>query len=80
MKTWQLQEAKSKFSQLVNMACSGEPQLVTRNGKPAVYVISSEDYERDGKPSIKETLLNCPHKNINIKIQRRGDLIRDIEL
>ena len=31
--TWQLQDAKSKFSQLVENAMSSEPQFVTKHGK-----------------------------------------------
>ena len=78
MKTWQLQEAKAKFSRVVNSACEGEPQLVTRNGKPAVYVISAKDY-RKNKPSIKELLLNSPHKDIELNIERSKDGPREIE-
>jgi prevent-host-death family protein len=44
MDTWQLQEAKNKFSEVVNLAISGKPQLVTRHGKPVAVVISAEDY------------------------------------
>ena len=36
--TWQLQDAKSKFSQLVENAMSNEPQFVTKHGNNAVVV------------------------------------------
>ncbi len=32
-KNWQLQEAKNKFSQVVDCACNEGPQIVTRHGK-----------------------------------------------
>ena len=35
---WPLQDAKNKFSALVNAALAGEPQQVTRRGQPAVVV------------------------------------------
>ena len=38
--TWQLQEAKSKFSQLVEDAMHKEPQIVTKHGDKAVVVLS----------------------------------------
>ena len=79
MKTWQLQEAKAKFSKVVSDACSGETQLVTRNGKPAVYIISAEKY-RENKPSLKEILLNSPHKDIEVNTARSKELPREIEL
>jgi len=41
-KTWQLQEAKARFSKLVEEALKGEPQLVTRRGRKAVVVLDWE--------------------------------------
>ena len=46
MAEWPIQEAKSKFSALVNAALAGEPQRITRRGEPAVVVIAVEEYER----------------------------------
>jgi prevent-host-death family protein len=43
---WQLQEAKVRFSQVVEQALTGEVQVVTRRGRPAVVVIPYEEYER----------------------------------
>lgn len=41
-----LQDAKNKFSAVVEAALAGTPQEVTRRGKPAVVVISAEEYAR----------------------------------
>ena len=46
MTEWPLQDAKNKFSALLNAALAGEPQLVTRRGQPAVVVLSVDEYER----------------------------------
>ena len=46
MAEWPIQDAKNKFSALVNAALAGEPQRVTRRGQPAVIVIAVEEYER----------------------------------
>ena len=46
MGEWKLQDAKNKFSALVDAAIGGEPQHVTRRGKPAVVVVSCDAYER----------------------------------
>ncbi len=43
---WQLQEAKARFSEVVEQALTGEAQVVTRRGRPAVVVIPYEEYER----------------------------------
>jgi len=44
MTTWQLQDAKNRFSAVVNAALSGQPQTVTRRGAPAVVVLAVEEY------------------------------------
>lgn len=41
-----LQDAKNRFSAVVEAALAGRPQEVSRRGKPAVVVISAEDYHR----------------------------------
>ena len=46
MGEWKLQDAKNKFSAVVDAAIAGEPQHVTRRGKPAVVVMSCDAYER----------------------------------
>lgn len=43
---WSLQDAKNKFSTVVNAALEGKPQEVTRRGKPAVVVLSTVEYRR----------------------------------
>ena len=66
MGEWPLQDAKNKFSELVNAALAGEPQRVTRRGQPAVVVVSAEEYERlcrmeeSQVPTFGELLLEIP--------------------
>ena len=66
MAEWPLQDAKNKFSELVNAAMAGEPQQVTRRGQPAVVVLAAEEYdrlrrlERTQAPSLGELLLEIP--------------------
>jgi len=79
--TWQLQTAKSKFSVVVNKALEGTPQLVTKKGKPAVYIISVEEYEKlKGRRSFKKLLLNSPHKTVDIPLDRQKDPGRSVEI
>ena len=66
MAEWPLQDAKNKFSALVNAALAGEPQRVTRRGQPAVVVLATEEFERlcrverSGAPTLGELLLDIP--------------------
>lgn len=43
---WTVQDAKNRFSAVVEAALAGRPQEVTRRGKPAVVVISATEYRR----------------------------------
>ncbi len=63
---WSLQDAKNKFSAVVEAALEGEPQRVSRRGRPAVVVLAAEEYERlrlcdrNKAPSFNELLLDMP--------------------
>ena len=63
---WNLQDAKNKFSEVVNAAIAGTPQVVSRRGQPAVVILSTDAYDRllrqgDGGPtSFRELLLSMP--------------------
>ena len=46
MRMWQLQEAKSKFSQVVEEAIRSGPQLITKRGVEAVILLSYAEYRR----------------------------------
>jgi len=43
---WTVQDAKNKFSAVVDAALAGTPQEVSRRGKPAVVVLSADEYRR----------------------------------
>ncbi len=47
---WQLQDAKNKFSNLVDKAQHNGPQVVTKHGKDAVVVLSMDEYKKLIKP------------------------------
>jgi len=39
-RVWKLEDAKARFSEVVNLAISEGPQRVTRRGRPAVLVVA----------------------------------------
>lgn len=60
---WQLQEAKARFSKLVDRAIAVGPQIVTRRGEATVVVVSVaewDDLKARARPTIKDWLL-APH-------------------
>jgi antitoxin Phd len=59
MDTWTLQDAKARFSELVNRAETDGPQLVTRHGKNTVVIISYSQFcESASIPDFKSFLLS----------------------
>ncbi|MCL1916438.1 MAG: type II toxin-antitoxin system Phd/YefM family antitoxin [Desulfovibrionaceae bacterium] len=42
---WPLQDAKNKFSKVVDSALQGAPQVVTRRGIPVVVVLAVDQYD-----------------------------------
>ncbi len=82
MQTWQLQEAKTKFSQLVDLAMKGDTQVVTKRGVEAVAIISIDmlnKLKRDkNAQSLVSTLMSGPKHELDLS--RSQEPIRDIEL
>jgi prevent-host-death family protein len=77
---WQLQEAKAKFSELVQKAIDEGPQTVTRHGHDAVVVISVEEFRLMQKRQIdfKEFLASAPLEGVDL--ERDRDYGRDVDL
>jgi prevent-host-death family protein len=50
---WTVQDAKNKFSAVVDAALAGTPQEVTRRGKPAVVILSADEYHRLVEGAVK---------------------------
>ncbi|MCY4303950.1 MAG: type II toxin-antitoxin system Phd/YefM family antitoxin [Aestuariivita sp.] len=76
MTQWALQDAKSRFSAVVETALSGQPQRVIRRGKPAVVVVSVDNYDRlrshtaQSASSFIEHLLAIPSGNDDFEFER----------
>ncbi len=81
MHTWQLQEAKSRFSEVVDLTLTEGPQLVTRRGEEAVVILAAEDYRRlvGDAPNLIDHLLNAPRGEALV-ITRSKEPIRDLDL
>lgn len=61
MKTWPVQDAKARFSEMLDACLKTGPQLVTRRGVDAAVLVPAEHWQRlanDAKPTLKELLLS----------------------
>jgi antitoxin Phd len=79
---WQLQDAKNKFSEVVERAMAQGVQVVTRRGKKAVVVIPFEEYERltHQGGSLSQFLLASPLADLELSFERDQSKPRDIEI
>ena len=80
MRTWELQEAKSRFSDVVDLTLTEGPQLVTRCGAETVVILAAEDYHRlvGDAPNLIDHLLKAPRGEALV-ITRSKELIRGFE-
>ena len=81
--SWQLQEAKQRFSELVRRTLEEGPQVVTRHGEEVVVVVPAEEFRRmrGGEPDFKEYLMSAPEGLEHISPERSpNDLPREVEL
>jgi len=80
--TWKIKDARANFSELVDRALSDGPQVVTRNGKKAVVVISAAEWERRNRRrgDLVEFFASSPLREEGMTIERVIDYPRDIEL
>ena len=74
MTKWQLQDAKARFSQLIDDTLEKGPQMVTRRGIDTAVVVSAEEWRRlneASRPTLKDVLLG-PGPRFTIPAPPRG--------
>ncbi len=81
MTRWQVQEAKMRFSEVIELAQKKGPQMITRHGDERAVVLSIADYRKltAHKPGLKEYLLGGP-KVDSLATERSRDTGREIDL
>ena len=78
---WQVQEAKARFSEVIDKACTEGPQIITRHGAERAVVLSIDEYRAlvSGEPDFKAHLLGGP-KFEEFSIERDKDTGRSVKL
>lgn len=85
MKSWKLEEARNRFSEVVRRAMADEPQLVTRHGREAAVVLGVEEYRRLTAPrDLLAFLRDSPFGDAvaegELDLERPRDFDRDVDL
>lgn len=79
---WQIQEAKAKFSEVIENTSNVDFQVITKRGIPVAVIMSKKEFDRIRKPetSLLDFFRSSPLSDIDLDIKRSRDLPRDIEL
>jgi antitoxin Phd len=78
MKNWPVQDAKARFSELLDTCLREGPQVVTRRGTDAAVLVPMREWQRlreSARPSLKELLL-AEEARAEIPVPPRGRLRR----
>lgn len=76
MEAWAVQDAKARFSELLERSLTDGPQLVTKRGQAAAVLVPIKQWnamQAGGRPDLKHLLLE-PAARHSIAIPARGRL------
>lgn len=82
MRSWQLQEAKARLSEVVKSSQRDGPQEISVRGEAVVVVLSKAEYDRlrRRRPSLLEFLRRSPLLGVDLELERNRSLSRDLRL
>jgi antitoxin Phd len=78
MKTWPVQDAKARFSELLDTCLREGPQIVTKRGAEAAVLVPVDDWrrlQRSARPTLKELLL-ADEPKAEFPLRVRGRRVR----
>ncbi len=80
MRSWQVQEAKARLSDLLRDAARAGPQQITVRGRAAAVVLSTEEFQRlsGRKPSLAAFLRDSPLASVTLDLERDRSPDRDV--
>ncbi len=75
---WQLQEAKSKFSEVVEAALKYGPQVITKRGTDTAVVLSYVEYRQLtlSRGKLSEFFMESPLAGADLDLSRDGSPLR----
>ena len=74
MNSWHVQDAKARFSELLDATIKKGPQVVTRRGIETAVLVPIEEWnrlQRAARPSLKALLLAPDARSENLILDRR---------
>lgn len=79
---WSVAQAKARFSEVIERAREEGPQAITKNGRPAVVVVSIEEWTRKTRRNgtLAEFFAASPLRGSHLEIERAQGGPREVEL
>ena len=77
MNTWPVQDAKARFSELIEQSVKQGPQLVTKRGQATAVVVPFAQWQsmaHAAKPALKSLLLERMPEPVGLAVPARGVL------
>jgi prevent-host-death family protein len=74
VKSWSVQDAKARFSELLDTCLKEGPQMVTKRGADAAVLVPVDNWRRlqqSARPTLKDLLL-AETPRADIPVPRRG--------
>lgn len=75
--TWPVQDAKARFSELIEQSVKQGPQLVTKRGQATAVVVPFSQWQsmaHAAKPALKSLLLERAPEPVEFAVPARGAL------
>ena len=81
-RVWSVAEAKAHLSEVIDRALKQGPQAITRNGRPAVVVVSSAEWARKAgrTGTLADFFAASPLRGSRLEIERAEDGVGEVEL
>ena len=81
-RSWALQDAKNKLSEVVDRALREGPQTITRRGKDTAVLLSTEDFQRllGTSQDLVDFLRSSPLAEAALDLSRSKDPGREVDL
>ena len=82
MRTWQLQEAKARLSEVIKQASKESLQTITMRGEPTAVVISQNEYERLKQPrkGFIDFMRKSPLYGVDLDLKREQTLTQEADI
>jgi len=84
MKVWPVQDAKARFSELLDACVNEGPQVVTRRGTETAVLVPIAEWKRlkrAARPSLKDLLMSdVGRADFNLPLRGRAKRRKSVEL